>query len=90
MISSCAMPSKKKAPEKDVSYAVGDRVKVNMHRSRIVEAEIKAVIKKTHGVRPVLGISFDMQFPVELTSTLTRHSPPSRRTEIVCLQPIFL
>jgi hypothetical protein len=51
MISSCAMPSnKKKAPEVS-SYSVGDRVKVNMHRGRIVEAEIKAIVEKTHGVR---------------------------------------
>jgi hypothetical protein len=51
MISSCAMPSKKKAPEKDVSYAVGDRVKVNMHRGRIVDATVKAVIERTDGKR---------------------------------------
>ena len=37
-------------------FKVGDRVKVNMHRGRIVEAEIKAVIEKTHGVR--LQVSF--------------------------------
>jgi hypothetical protein len=34
----------------------GDRVKVNMHRGRIVEAEVKAVVEKTHGVR--LQVSF--------------------------------
>jgi hypothetical protein len=58
MISSCAMPSKGKAShsEQEASYAVGDRVKVNVHRGRIVEAEIKAVIEKTHGVR--LQVSF--------------------------------
>jgi hypothetical protein len=32
------------------------RVKVNMHRGRIVEAEVKAVVEKTNGVR--LQISF--------------------------------
>jgi hypothetical protein len=57
MISSCAMPSnKKKAAHSEQDYAVGDRVKVNMHRGRIVEAEIKAVVEKTHGVR--LQVSF--------------------------------
>jgi hypothetical protein len=35
---------------------VGDRVAVNMHRGRIVEAEVKAVVEKTHGVR--LQVSF--------------------------------
>jgi hypothetical protein len=45
MISSCAMPSKKKAPhsEQESSYAVGDRVKVNLHTGRIVDATVKAV-----------------------------------------------
>jgi transcription antitermination factor NusG len=48
----------KKASEKpdDLEFKVGDRVKVNMHRGRIVEAEVKAVVEKTHGVR--LQVSF--------------------------------
>jgi hypothetical protein len=37
-------------------FKVGDRVKVNMLRGRIVGVEIKAVIEKTHGVR--LQVSF--------------------------------
>jgi hypothetical protein len=37
-------------------FKVGDRVKVNMHRGRIVDAEVKAVVEKTHGVR--LQVSF--------------------------------
>jgi hypothetical protein len=44
----------KKASEKagdNLEFKVGDRVKVNMHRGRIVEAEVKAVVEKTHGVR---------------------------------------
>jgi hypothetical protein len=58
MVDSVAMPAKKKAShsEQESSYAVGDRVKVNMHRGRIVEAEINAVVEKTHGVR--LQVSF--------------------------------
>ncbi len=44
-----------KADDK-LEFKVGDRVKVNMHRGRIVEAEIKAVIEKTPGVR--LQVSF--------------------------------
>jgi hypothetical protein len=49
----------KKTPEKandDLEFKVGDRVKVNMHRGRIDEAEVKAVVEKTHGVR--LQVSF--------------------------------
>ena len=50
MIDSGAMPSKnKKAPEQD--YAVGDRVRVNLHTGRIVDATIKAVIERTDGKR---------------------------------------
>jgi Mechanosensitive ion channel, beta-domain len=54
MISSGAMPSNKKKaskPEQDASYAVGDRVKVNLHTGRIVDATVKAVINRTGGKR---------------------------------------
>ena len=47
MVSSCAMPSKKKPPNSGPTYEVGDRVKVNMHRGRIVDATIKAIIDRT-------------------------------------------
>jgi hypothetical protein len=50
MIDSDAMPSKKKAPESS-DYAVGDRVKVNLHTGRIVEATVKAIIDRTGGKR---------------------------------------
>jgi hypothetical protein len=45
-----------KADDNLSEFKVGDRVKVDMHRGRIVEAEIKAVVEKTHGVR--LQVSF--------------------------------
>jgi hypothetical protein len=32
-------------------FAVGDRIKVNLHTGRIVEATIKAVIDRTDGPR---------------------------------------
>jgi hypothetical protein len=54
MIDSGAMPSnKKKASHSDQesSYAVGDRVKVNLHTGRIVDATIKAIIDRTGGKR---------------------------------------
>jgi hypothetical protein len=48
MISSCAMPSnKKKASHSEQDYAVGDRVKVNLHTGTIVDATIKAIIDRT-------------------------------------------
>jgi transcription antitermination factor NusG len=43
----------------DLEFKVGDRVKVNMHSGRIVEAEVKAVVEKTQGVR--LQVSFGNQ-----------------------------
>jgi hypothetical protein len=47
------MPAKKKAShsEQEASYAVGDRLKVNLHTGRIVEATVKAVIEHTGGKR---------------------------------------
>jgi hypothetical protein len=49
------MPSKKKPPNSEPTYG-GDRVKVNMHRGRIVDATIKAVIERTDGKR-LLGLT---------------------------------
>ena len=53
MIDSGAMPAKKKAShsEQGASYAVGDRVKVNLHTDSIVDATVKAVIERTDGKR---------------------------------------
>jgi hypothetical protein len=53
MIDSGAMPAKKKVShsEQEASYAVGDRLKVNLHTGRIVEATIKAIIERTDGKR---------------------------------------
>ena len=48
------MPSNKKKAsrsEQDASYAVGDRVKVNLHTGRVVEATIKAIFERTGGKR---------------------------------------
>ena len=45
----------KKTPEKaDANlseFKVGDRVKVNLHTGRIVEATVKALIERTDGKR---------------------------------------
>jgi hypothetical protein len=53
MIDSGAMPAKKKAShsEQEASYAVGDRIEVNLHTGRIVVATVKAVIERTDGKR---------------------------------------
>jgi len=46
------MPSnKKKAPNSEPTYGGGDRVKVNLHTGRIVDATVKAVIERTGGRR---------------------------------------
>ena len=51
MVSSCAMPSKRKPPKSEPTFGTGDRVKVNLHTGRIVDATIKAVIERTDGKR---------------------------------------
>ena len=51
MVSSCAMPSNKKKKPAEQDYAVGDRVKVNLHTGRIVDATVRAVIDHTDGKR---------------------------------------
>jgi hypothetical protein len=52
MICSGAMPgNKKKASHSEQDYGVGDRVKVNLHTGRIVDATIKAIIDRTGGKR---------------------------------------
>jgi hypothetical protein len=51
MIDSGAMPAKKKAANPEQDYTVGDRLKVNLHTGRIVEATVKAVIERTDGKR---------------------------------------
>jgi hypothetical protein len=45
------MPGKKKASKSAPDYAVGDRLKVNLHAARIVDATAKAVIDRTDAKR---------------------------------------
>jgi hypothetical protein len=69
------MPSnKKKAPssERDATYAVGDRVKVNMHTGRIVDATIKAVIERTDGKRLQVDFGKDETALVHLWQVVER------------------
>ena len=71
MISSCAMPSnKKKASEQD--YAVGDRVKVNLHTGRIVDATVKAIIERTDGKRLQVDFGKDETALVHLWQVVER------------------
>jgi hypothetical protein len=45
-------PAKSAKTERNINdFAVGDSVKVNMHRGRIVDATIKAIIDRTDGKR---------------------------------------
>jgi hypothetical protein len=51
------MEAKKKSAKNDkterniTDFAVGDRVKINMHRGRIVDGTVKAVVNHTDGPR---------------------------------------
>jgi hypothetical protein len=61
VISSCLMPTKKTSkPGQNVNdYVVGDRIKVNMHRGRIVEAVVRAVVDYTDGKRQQVDVGKD-------------------------------
>jgi hypothetical protein len=75
MIDSGAMPSnKKKASHSDQesSYAVGDRVKVNLHTGRIVDATVKAVIGRTGGKRLQVDFGKDETALVYLWQVIER------------------
>jgi hypothetical protein len=75
MIDSGAMPSNKKKaskPEQDASYAVGDRVKVNVHTGRIVDAMVKAVIERTDGKRLQVDFGKDETALIHLWQVVER------------------
>jgi hypothetical protein len=73
MIDSGAMPSnKKKASHSEEDYAVGDRVKVNLHTGRIVDATIKAVIERTDGKRLQVDFGKDETALVHLWQVVER------------------
>jgi hypothetical protein len=75
MVSSCAMPSnKKKAPSSDQesSYVVGDRVRINLHTGRIVDATVKAVIERTDGKRLQVDFGKDETALVHLWQVVER------------------
>ena len=45
-------PAKNDKTERNINdFAVGDRVRVNMHRGRIVDVTVKAVVNHTDGPR---------------------------------------
>jgi hypothetical protein len=75
MIDSGAMPAKKKAskPEQG-AYSVGDRVKVNLHTGRIVDATVKAVIERTDGKRLQVDFGKDETALVHLWQVVERVS----------------
>ena len=73
MIDSGAMPiDKKQAPSSERDYAVGDRVKVNLHTGRIVDATVKAVIERTGGKRLQVDFGKDETALVYLWQVIER------------------
>jgi hypothetical protein len=54
------MPAKNDKTARNINnFAVGDHVKVNMHRGRMVDATIKAIIDRTDGKRLQVGFGKD-------------------------------
>ena len=75
MVDSGAMPSNKKKAshsEQESRYAVGDRVKVNLHTGRIVDATVKAVIEHTDGKRLQVDFGKDETALVHLWQVVER------------------
>ena len=68
------MPAKKKAShsEREASYAVGDRVKVNLHTGKIVVATVKAIIERTGGKRLQVDFGKDETALVYLWQVIER------------------
>jgi tRNA A58 N-methylase Trm61 len=66
----------KKTPEKAdenlSEFRVGDRVKVNLHTGRIVDATVKAVIERTDGKRLQVDFEKDETALVHLWQVVTR------------------
>jgi hypothetical protein len=67
------MPSnKKKAAHSEQDYAVGDRVKINLHTGRIVDATVKAVIEHTDGKRLQVDFGKDETALIHLWQVVQR------------------
>ncbi len=61
-----------KADDHLSEFKVGDRVKVNMHRGRIVDATVKAVIDHTDGKRLQVDFGKDETALVHLWQVVER------------------
>ena len=61
-----------KAAHSEQDYAVGDRVKVNLHTGRIVDATIKAIIERTDGKRLQVDFGKDETALVHLWHVVKR------------------
>jgi hypothetical protein len=81
MISSCSMPSKKKPPNSKPTYRVGDRVRVNMHRGRIVDGTVKAVVDHTDGPRLQVDFGNDETALIYLWQVVKNEQRGFRYTE---------
>jgi hypothetical protein len=56
------MHSKKPARQ----YKVGDKIRVNLHRGRIEEATVKAIIERTDGLRLQVDFGHEQTALIEL------------------------
>jgi hypothetical protein len=82
MIDFGSMPSnEKKASHSEQDYAVGDRVKVNLHTGWIVEATIKAIIERTDGKRLQVGFGKDETRDCDCSSFVACGSARARVSE---------
>jgi hypothetical protein len=66
-------PAKNHKTERNINdFAVGDRVKGNMHRGRIIDATIKAIIHCTDGKRLQVDFGKDATTLIHLWQVVRR------------------
>ena len=66
-------PAKNHKTERNINdFAVGDRVKGNMHRGRIIDATIKAIIGRTDGKRLPVDFGKDETTLIHLWQVVRR------------------
>jgi molybdopterin-binding protein len=66
-------PAKNHKTERSITdFVVGDRVKVNMHRGRIIDATVKAIIDRTDGKRLQVDFGKDATALIHLWQVVRR------------------
>jgi hypothetical protein len=60
------VPARKKPPEGDHKFQVGDRVTLTLHTGRIVDGTVRAIVERTDGTRLQVDYGKDETALVEM------------------------